>query len=121
MFSPVEVDLVELVVHFSEQRSASFAFVDDFAVGAHAHRATHREVVVGVGQDLRARIDRADAVDVLAKFTEVVIFTYIGTNDIEVFAILSDEEADDVGRNNDVAVGLAFTFSLSKVDDARLL
>ena len=122
MFIPVDTDLVVGVVDLSIDRIAGIAGDNDFAVGACAHRAAHREVEVAVGQLSQTRIDRADAVLVLAELAEVSVLTLVGTDDGVVLAILSDQEADDVGgRSDDFAVGLTFTFSLDEVDDARLL
>ena len=53
---------------------------------------------------------------------DVGVLTLVGTDEGEIFAVLSDQEADEIdSRNNDRAVGAAATANLAEVDVAGLV
>ena len=74
-----------------------------------------------VGQHHFTRIDRADAVFMLAKFIGIGVFANVSICEGKIFTILGDQEAEDIGRSHNIAVGLANTFGLGEGDIALLL
>ena len=117
LFAPPDLDLVGSVHSFSVDRFARSAA----ALTAVADRAAHRPTVVVVGQGHFARIDRADAVLVLAKLTFNGVFAVGRTSEGHILAIFSDQEADDVDRRQDTAVGAASAANSAEVDVASLV